>query len=156
MNNGLNEPSPTWIQKKKQMLTCHGVDHVRSHLTKLTWQCWRVQYPWRFISSLDAIVDACKLVEQLFCDVLFCDVCDRHWSSASVTVFSATKLYDEDFVTNFQTITDSMRENDTQVRQWQPGFTKLSVIGPIWLVTGQTGPDRFRFRPIPDRPKFKI
>jgi len=29
-------------------------------------------------------------------------------------------------------------------------------IGPVLPVTGQTGPDRFRFRPVSNRPKFQI
>ena len=38
----------------------------------------------------------------------------------------------------------------------QPGLTLPVGTGPVWPVTGQTGPDRFRFRPVPNRPKFKI
>ena len=37
-----------------------------------------------------------------------------------------------------------------------PGLTEPSVTGPVWPVTGQTGPDRFRFGPVPNPLKFKI
>ena len=37
-----------------------------------------------------------------------------------------------------------------------PGFTKPLGTGPIWPVTGQTGPGRFRFGPVSNWPKFKI
>jgi len=36
------------------------------------------------------------------------------------------------------------------------GFTKSLGTGPVWPVTGQTGPARFRFGPVSNRPKFKI
>ena len=36
------------------------------------------------------------------------------------------------------------------------GFPLPVGTGPVWLVTGQTGPVRFRFGPVPNRPKFKI
>ena len=37
-----------------------------------------------------------------------------------------------------------------------PWFTKPSVTGPVWPVTGQTGPDRYWFGPVWNRPNFKI
>ena len=36
------------------------------------------------------------------------------------------------------------------------GFTKPAGTGPVTAVTGLTGPDRFRFRPVLNRPKFKF
>ena len=39
---------------------------------------------------------------------------------------------------------------------YSPGFTKSMGTGLVWPVTGQTGPARFRFGPVPNRPKFKI
>ena len=38
----------------------------------------------------------------------------------------------------------------------RPGFTKPAGTGPVTAVTGLTGPDRFRFRPVLNRPKFKF
>ena len=38
----------------------------------------------------------------------------------------------------------------------QAGFTKPAGTGPVTAVTGLTGPDRFRFRPVLNRPKFKF
>ena len=37
-----------------------------------------------------------------------------------------------------------------------PGFTKPVGTGPVTAVTGLTGPDRFRFRPVRNRLKFKF
>ena len=37
-----------------------------------------------------------------------------------------------------------------------PGFFLPTGTGPKTAVTGQTGPDRFRYRPVSNRPKFKI
>ena len=37
-----------------------------------------------------------------------------------------------------------------------PWLTLPVGTGPVWPVTGQTGPDRFRFRPVPNRSKFKF
>ena len=36
------------------------------------------------------------------------------------------------------------------------GLKKPAGTGPVTAVTGLTGPDRFRFRPVPNRPKFKF
>ena len=36
------------------------------------------------------------------------------------------------------------------------GFTKPAGTGPVTAVTGLTGPDRFRFRPVLNRPKPKF
>jgi hypothetical protein len=38
----------------------------------------------------------------------------------------------------------------------QPGFTEPVGTGPETVGTGPTGPDQFRFRPVPNRSKFKI
>ena len=37
-----------------------------------------------------------------------------------------------------------------------PEFAKPVGTGPVWPVTDQTGPARFRFGPVPNWPKFKI
>ena len=37
-----------------------------------------------------------------------------------------------------------------------PGLKKPTGTGPETVVTGQTGPDKFRFGPVSNRPKFKI
>ena len=37
-----------------------------------------------------------------------------------------------------------------------PWLTKLVGIGPVWPVTGQTGPVRFRFEPVGPNLKFKF
>ena len=37
-----------------------------------------------------------------------------------------------------------------------PGLKKPAGTGPVTAVTGLTGPDRFRFRPVSNRPKFKF
>ena len=37
-----------------------------------------------------------------------------------------------------------------------PGLKKPTKTGPETAVTGQTGPDRFRFGSVSNRPKFKI
>ena len=36
------------------------------------------------------------------------------------------------------------------------GLKKPAGTGPVTAVTGLTGPDRFRFRPVSNRPKFKF
>ena len=37
-----------------------------------------------------------------------------------------------------------------------PGFFLPTGTGPETAVTGQTGPDRFRYRPVSNRPNLKL
>ena len=49
-----------------------------------------------------------------------------------------------------------IEEREREMRKSLAGFTKPAGTGPVTAVTGLTGPDRFRFRPVLNRPKFKF
>ena len=44
----------------------------------------------------------------------------------------------------------------TLIFLFEAGLNFPTGTGPVWPVTGQTGPDRFRFRSVWNRPQFKI
>ena len=47
-------------------------------------------------------------------------------------------------------------ETGNQLNGSKAGLKKPAGTGPVTAVTGLTGPDRFRYRAVRNRPKFKI